>query len=306
VAVAVHVDTDIGGDSDDLCALAMLLGSPEVEIVGITTCADRDGRRAAFVHHALALAGRTGIPVASGAFGFLGGAPHELILQDERYWPDLHPSQPGSAGAALDLLQANAAAGATVVAIGPFTNLALLETLRPGILRHANLVVMGGHTGFPAAGLPQWAPEMDYNVQADRIAARIVFERLDPLIVPLNLTVRAWLRATELPSLRTGGAMAQLVARQAELYAEDRDRTDAWAESPALPADLLNFQHDPLACAAALGWDCVEVSEVPLALVERGGSLLFEHAPGAKPRRVATDVDAAAFSARWGECVRMA
>lgn len=100
--------------------------------------------------------------------------------------------------------------------------------------------------------------------------------------------------------------MAQLVARQAELYAEDRDRTDAWAESPALPADLLNFQHDPLACAAALGWDCVEVSEVPLALVERGGSLLFEHAPGAKPRRVATDVDAAAFSARWGECVRMA
>jgi purine nucleosidase len=49
----IHLDTDIGGDSDDLCALALLLASPEVEVVGITTAADRGGLRAAFVHHAL-------------------------------------------------------------------------------------------------------------------------------------------------------------------------------------------------------------------------------------------------------------
>jgi hypothetical protein len=28
VALVVHVDTDIGGDPDDLCALAMLLDRP--------------------------------------------------------------------------------------------------------------------------------------------------------------------------------------------------------------------------------------------------------------------------------------
>ncbi len=34
VRVLVHLDTDIGGDPDDVCALAMLLGWPDVEIVG--------------------------------------------------------------------------------------------------------------------------------------------------------------------------------------------------------------------------------------------------------------------------------
>ena len=33
----VHLDTDLGGDSDDLCALAMLLKWPNVQITGITT-----------------------------------------------------------------------------------------------------------------------------------------------------------------------------------------------------------------------------------------------------------------------------
>ncbi len=30
----IHLDTDLGGDTDDACALAMLLGWPGVELVG--------------------------------------------------------------------------------------------------------------------------------------------------------------------------------------------------------------------------------------------------------------------------------
>ena len=67
----VHLDTDIGGDTDDLCALAMLLGSPEVDLVGVTTVTDTEGQRLGFVRHALDLAGRSNVPTASGAFGFL-------------------------------------------------------------------------------------------------------------------------------------------------------------------------------------------------------------------------------------------
>ncbi len=33
----VHLDTDLGGDTDDLCALAMLLKWPDIQITGITT-----------------------------------------------------------------------------------------------------------------------------------------------------------------------------------------------------------------------------------------------------------------------------
>ena len=306
MAIAIHLDTDIGGDSDDLCALALLLGAPECEIVGITTSADHRGGRAAFVYHALTLAGRTNIPVASGASGFLRGQPGPPpTLQDSRYWPDLNAVPADAPGPAIDLLLANAEAGATIVAIGPFTNLAVLETLRPGTLANTNVVVMGGYTG-PHVGLPQWAASHDYNVQADIPAARIVFEQADPLVAPLNVTAQTWLRGAELAPLREGGGIAQLIARQGELQRLDWDMPALAAANPGLPDDLLNFQHDPFACAAALGWDCVGVSELPLAVVERDGSLLLEREPTAPTRRVVTSVDAAAFAARWLECAMRA
>jgi inosine-uridine nucleoside N-ribohydrolase len=50
----VHVDTDFGGDPDDACAVTMLLGWPDVEIVGITTNLDAGG-----VHPALPQASRS-------------------------------------------------------------------------------------------------------------------------------------------------------------------------------------------------------------------------------------------------------
>ena len=316
--IKVHLDTDIGGDADDLCALAMLLGSPGVEFVGITTCADFDGSRAALVHHALRLAGRTGTPVATGAYGFLGGMPHDIQNEDGRYWPGLQTVAPSPPGSALDLLCKSAASGATVIAIGPYTNLALAEASRPGVFANCNVVLMGGYTGLPAAGLPQMPASWDYNVQCDTVAARIVYERMDPLIVPLGITLEVWLRGEELPELRSGGPLSNLVALQAELQGADSRVDRALVElqgadsgvSPlvaanaGLPRDLLNFQYDPLACAAALGWDCVEVSQVRLAVRDIGGYLQLDAAEDGPLRRVVTAVDSAAFSARWRECVR--
>ena len=54
----IHVDTDIGGDTDDLCALVMLLGWPDVEVTGVTTSTEVDGVRAGFARYVLQLAGR--------------------------------------------------------------------------------------------------------------------------------------------------------------------------------------------------------------------------------------------------------
>jgi purine nucleosidase len=65
----VHVDTDFGGDIDDLCALAILLRRADVEITGITTVAENGGKRAGYVRHVLELEGKGDIPVAAGADG---------------------------------------------------------------------------------------------------------------------------------------------------------------------------------------------------------------------------------------------
>ena len=111
----VHLDTDLGGDPDDVCALAMLLGWPDVEITGITTTLDVAGRRAAYVNYCLSLVGRGDIPVAAGA-GVSLTTLHvaDPVFDDERFWPLALAPRPSPPGAALDLLHQSIEAGASV------------------------------------------------------------------------------------------------------------------------------------------------------------------------------------------------
>src|SRR5262249_33111333 len=156
-------------------------------------------------------AGRTDVPVAAGAASTLS---HPGLLwgdtaDDARYWHQPVTPRPASPGAALDLLGASIEAGATVVAIGPYTNLSVLATSRPGILAGVPVVLMGGWFQAPEMTLPQWGPEMDFNVQTDDIATRIVLANASVTVVPLAVTMRAHLRARDLPRLRAAGPLGQ-------------------------------------------------------------------------------------------------
>ncbi|MGH7926003.1 MAG: nucleoside hydrolase, partial [Candidatus Binatus sp.] len=84
----VHLDTDLGGDIDDLCALAMLLRWPDVTLTGITVVGDSNGIRTGYARHVLGLEGRTDIPVAAGADTSQGVYRSELPPQGRRYWPE--------------------------------------------------------------------------------------------------------------------------------------------------------------------------------------------------------------------------
>lgn len=299
MAIPVHLDTDIGGDTDDLCALALLLASPEVELVGVTTCADAEGYRRSFVEHALKLAGRSAIPVATGARGFLGGQEHFPKAQDERYWPGLDRLPPTPPGEALDLLEANARAGATIIAIGPYTNLGLLEALRPGVFEGAPVIIMGGYLGMPEPGYPQWPSRWDYNVQSDRVAARIVFEKLNPTIVSLNVTLKTNLRRRDLPALQAGGPLSRLLALQAELHWADNRVERLANENAALPDDMLNFQYDSAACGAAFGMAGLVFGSERRALELDGENLVLSLSGDGPERRMVTDIDADVFAAGW-------
>jgi len=336
----IHLDTDIGGDIDDLCALAMVLKWQGAELTGVTTVAEHGvsdhhgGKRAGMVRYVLGLAGRTDIPVAGGAeaslpcYRVFQGLPDEAV-----YWPEpiapygrmasaperkgeaclaptsLAPTSPAPtslaptnpAPTALDLLESSIEQGAIIVAIGPYTNLALLEQRSPGILQTARLVLMGGYVFPPRPGYPAWNYEMDWNVQVDVQSALYVLELSHPTLVPLAVTVETALRRAYLPLLRQSGPLGQLIARQAEAHAIEYKNEETYGQTcPGLPPDIINFQHDPLACAIALGWDeGVEVRELLLKSEIRDGWLRQTVDEGGKPARVVTAVDGEQFNEFW-------
>jgi inosine-uridine nucleoside N-ribohydrolase len=265
----VHLDTDLGGDIDDICALAMLLRWPDVELTGITVVGDDHGRRTGYVRYVLGLEGRQDIPVAAGADVSHGYYRYELGLPPvERFWPEPVVPSPNAVEQAIDLLKQSIEQEATLIGIGPYTNLYLLDLQYPGILAQARLFLMGGYVYPPRSGYPQLENKDDFNIQVDVISSKHVLENSNPTLIPLSVTVETALRRAYLADLQTSGVLGGLLARQAKAFAVDEKMETRFGETcEGLPQDIINFQHDPLACAIALGWnEGVEIQEIPLVL----------------------------------------
>lgn len=303
----IHLDTDIGGDMDDLCALAMLLKWPDLEITGITTTAEGQGRRAGYVDYILKIAGRTEIPFAAGAdladgyfrYSELGYPP------ESENWPEPLRLHPNPIDDALEILKASIEQGATLVGIGPFTNFMLVDQKYPGILRDAKLFIMGGYVDDIPAGYPQFSRQDDWNMQLDVKATQYIFEHANPTLVPLTLTAQTAFRQADLPRLSSSDPLGALLLKQSEVFARTENLAERYgASSPKLPADFINFHHDPLACAIALGWNTgVTIETVPLKLEVRDTYLYETRDPAGRPTALVTQVDAQAFDAFWLDVV---
>lgn len=269
-------------------------------MVGITTNLDPGGLRAGCVAHYLKLARRSDIPVAAGAGVTLTSQARFLSTAgDPRHWPEPIAPAPSPPGAALDLLARSVEQGATIIAIGAATNLALLEVLRPGVLADASVVFMGGWLAPAAEGLPTWGPEMDWNVQCDPQAALILAAVAKLTWVTLPATLTAHLRASHLPRLRAAGAVGALLARQSEAHALDARMTELGRAHAALPDDLLNFHYDPVTCAVALEWPGATVEATRVRIALEGGAVRFARNDAGRSARIVTAVDGEAFAELW-------
>jgi len=225
-----------------------------------------------------------------------------LPKREDAYWPGGVESHPTTCGDALDLLEQSIRRGATICAIGPYTNLALLERRSHGILREAKLCLMGGFVYAPREGFPQWDYKRDYNVQVDAESALVVFNAAsNPTLVTLAVTVETALSASQLDALKEADALARLVATQAEVYADSEHRAaECEHRYKGLPSDFINYQHDPLACAVALGWrDGVETEELTLNSSIEDGWLVQRVEDDGRPTKVVTRVDGRAFDDFW-------
>ena len=71
-----------------------------------------------------------------------------------------------------------------------------------------------------------------------------------------------------------------------------------------LPDDTINFQHDPLAVAIALGWrDGVQIETLPLQTEVQDGRLQQSVAATGRPPRVVTHIDGDRFNRFWLDMV---
>jgi len=301
----IHLDTDLGGDIDDMCALSMVLRWPDVEITGITVVGDKNGKRTGYTRYALGLEGRSDIPVAAGADVSQGFYRYNLPPQGNRYWPELAIPSPNPPEEAIQLLKKSIEQGSIIICIGPCTNLYLLDIQYPGILKQAKLFLMGGYVYPVRPGFPDWKNEFDFDIQVDVKSAKHVLQNSNPTLVPISVTAETYLRKAYLDKLRTAGELGKLLARQAEAFALDEKMEEKYgAIYEGLPKDIINFQHDPLTCAIALGWDeGIEIKEIPLMIEEKDGWLHERIDDSEKIFKVVTKVDGAHFSEFWIDLV---
>ena len=298
----IHLDTDIGGDPDDVCALAMLLKWRDVQVTGITTVTEDRGRRAGYARYVLKLAGREEIPVKAGADISGGYYSYEPAYPDEtRHWPEPITPAPNLVDEALELLRSSVEQRAAIVCIGQYTNLFLLDQKYPGILKDAELYLMGSMIYLIREGYPQWGNDADYNIQLDVHSAKYVLENSNPTLIPVTVTVETALRRSYISALRKSGPLGTLIATHSEALNAHEHYDEQYGQTCArVPADILNFQHDPLACAIALGWDVgVKKEEIPLRF-DIEDDLLHERKDSCgKSTRVVTEIDGEAFDAFW-------
>ena len=191
----IVVDCDPG--HDDAVAILLALGSPEVELLGVTTtfgnCAVADATRNA--QRVLALAGRSDVPVAVGAAGpiagdaDLGNYVHGASGLDGPPLPE--PQRPPIEEPAVEFLARTLMASpeaVTLVAIGPITNIGLLLRDHPEVhTKVAEIIFMGGSTERG-----NHTPTAEFNTYADPEALDIVLRSGLPVrMVGLNLTHQA-------------------------------------------------------------------------------------------------------------------
>jgi len=243
MSTPVLLDCDPG--HDDAIAMLLALGSDELDVRGITTVAGNQTleKTTANAIRVLELAGRAEIPVAAGAGRPLVREPRvaaEVHGETGLDGPDLPPPEAEpSPQHAVDFL-AERIEGATLVATGPLTNVALLLARHPEAVPE-RIVLMGG-----AIAEGNVTPAAEFNIWADPEAAHRVFTSgLDVTMVGLDVTHQALVTSTHAEQLGQSGRIGTVVAELLEFYGGFHRTVYGWDGSPIHDAVAVAHVIDP-------------------------------------------------------------
>ena len=240
----VLLDTDIGTDVDDLLALALLVGSPEVQLIGVTTVYGDTVLRARMTRLVLDQMESRAVPIGIGARETLIGRPVWWAGHEGQGIPGLDRVQIDEGTTAAELLHQAATehwGRLELFAIGPLTNVAEAISVDENFatsLRH--LYIMGG--AF-------WMEQAEHNIKSDPEAADIVFRSGIPMtICGLDITQRVRLREADMSQIRqAAGGIGSVLEDQVRRWwtytgATENHLHDPVVILPALHPELFRFE----------------------------------------------------------------
>jgi len=228
------LDTDIGSDVDDALALAVIIGSPELHLAGISTVYGNTQLRAQLARRYLRIAQQnTSLPVAPGLETTRSGAEiwwagHEGGLFDDLDDEDVN-------GDAIHLLTTTAARHAgeiDVLAIGPLTNIAAALDADPAFETNVRrLVIMGGDFSVESR-------RAEHNIRCDIAAAKRVFSSRLPIVIGgLDLTLKVKLSYEDARTIARSGPYGEVLAAEIDVW---------WKYNDARNREQFNSPHDPI------------------------------------------------------------
>lgn len=252
------IDTDIGDDIDDAFAifLAMRL---KLNILGITTVFKNVSQRSRMVKKLLKCYanGYDNVPVYSGYGQTMENSAcvDKPIVQytTDLEFPDYVPDSEDPESAIDFIINSCEKYGEdlTIVAIGPFTNIAKAIEKCPTAFAKCKVVIMGG------AYFRQYA---DWNVMCDTIAADILYRNI-PRLSCLGADVTHQLNIGQ---ENTDKILNYVGKNKALLYIKELFAmwTEACGTTPWL--------HDPLAVYYATDENICEIKSAPIAVITEG------------------------------------
>ncbi len=264
------LDTDIGDDIDDAFALALVLKSPEIKLLGITTEFGDTELRARLVDRYLAAVGRSDIPVAAGK-----PTPHSNVFTQEAY-AEQEPDRTHADGVQFLLDQIGAHPGeVTLIAIGPLVNVGAAIERDPATFRKLKRVVMMGgsiYRGYDADGQTNPKPDAEWNIARDPAGAKALLDSGVPVfMMPLDSTQ---IHLEELERERIFSYGSPVTDQLTLLYHQWAARNDMRSPTPTL--------YDPVAAAYAVRPELCPAQPLRLEVDAQGFTRPVAGAPNAQ------------------------
>jgi purine nucleosidase len=268
----VILDTDIGDDIDDAFALAVVLRSPELRLLGITTEYGDTELRARLLDRYLAAVGQADIPVAAGV-----ATAHSNVFTQAAYARQAPNSKQMHSDAVKFLLgQIRAHPGQiTLIAIGPLFNVQAAIERDPATFRKLKRVVMMGGSidrGYDGRMGERRPADAEWNINRDPAGARALLASGVPVfMMPLDST-QIHLETKERETIFSRGS--RLTDQLTLLYHQWMAGSDGHPVAPTL--------FDPVAVAYAVRPDLCPATPMRVEVDEKGFTRQVIGAPNAQ------------------------